>query len=365
MSHLDEGQLHELLDGELDEPARGAALAHLASCERCKAAYDEAAAFLAEADSLVDAVQLPTRAAEPPSRENAEPPSRPAAKPGLRTLAWAASLILAVGIGWYGSDLRRSVAPAESIATGGEVAGQVAAAPAVTQPAPADEAHQAGRAATQAAPKPERQVARQPEPLVSREDRRAKEVGNVAPVAEESGLGLDAADQVAAGPPPAAPAPAAAAPAAPTPSAEAMALKARRNEAVASADLAARGYLAPALFRAVAMEEAVRILGGSIRLIDGMTPTRVLTGNPTGITLVRVVYEDPPGRELWLDQSRAVPSEGERARSATTLLQGDTLVTRRDGGSRSLSWVDQNGFQLRLTGYLGTDSLTALQARVR
>ncbi|HWA15807.1 MAG TPA: zf-HC2 domain-containing protein, partial [Gemmatimonadales bacterium] len=131
MSHLEEGRLHELLDGELDESARAAALAHLAGCERCRAAYEEAKSFVAESDALIDAVQLPAQ----PAARAAAPAVAPtvahravevrdvAAATRLRryrTLAWAASVMFAVGLGWYGSSLsRRHDAPtaAETVLT--------------------------------------------------------------------------------------------------------------------------------------------------------------------------------------------------------------------------------------------------------
>lgn len=121
--------------------------------------------------------------------------------------------------------------------------------------------------------------------------------------------------------------------------------------------------------RQIEMEEAVRTLGGSIRLIDGLTPERMLTGRGAGDDLtsfVRVVYQDPPGRELWLDQRRGASfgNREERSDAATAWLPGDTLVTPEPNGARSLSWVDQTGFLLRLTGFLDTDSLVLLRGRV-
>jgi hypothetical protein len=139
---------------------------------------------------------------------------------------------------------------------------------------------------------------------------------------------------------------------------------------LAGADRAAFAKQAamPTTFRVIGMEEAVRMLGGSIRLIDGLTPTRVLAGRAAGgkdAATVRVVYEDPPGRELWLDQRRGAIAEVGRADAATALLPGDTLMVVREQGARSLDWVDQTGFLLRLTGYVPTDSLQRLQARIR
>ena len=51
MPHLDEGQLHALLDGELTPTERAEAEAHLASCAACRATQAEAVEFLAEAQA--------------------------------------------------------------------------------------------------------------------------------------------------------------------------------------------------------------------------------------------------------------------------------------------------------------------------
>jgi hypothetical protein len=121
------------------------------------------------------------------------------------------------------------------------------------------------------------------------------------------------------------------------------------------------------------MEAAVKTLAGSIRLVDGLEPVRMLAGpgrlladgDPT-LDAVRVVYLDPPGRELWLDQQRMRPeSESPRARRTQGLLPGDTVLAPVTGGAQSVSWMDQHGFRLVLTGFLPGDSLRALISRVR
>ena len=130
-------------------------------------------------------------------------------------------------------------------------------------------------------------------------------------------------------------------------------------------------------FRASSLEEAVRVLGGSVLLIDGMTPQMVLVGPGAAFAggnpdqeVVRVVYDDPPGRQLWLDQQRIEqrPEGAAQAAGATSklnLLPGDTLVTPAPDGASSLNWVSQTMFRLELRGFLPTDSLRALARRVR
>jgi hypothetical protein len=122
------------------------------------------------------------------------------------------------------------------------------------------------------------------------------------------------------------------------------------------------------------MEEAVRRLGGNIRLVDGLVPSRILaaSGTPADSTsgLVRVVYGGPPDREIWLDQRRASPMPGP-APSWTPALQGAVSPPQGDeqarvgaAGLRVLRWQDRAGFSLSLTGNLPLDSLRALARRV-
>jgi hypothetical protein len=382
MSHLDEGQLHELLDGELDENARAAALAHLAGCERCRAAYEEAKSFLAEAEALVDAVQIAGGTRDTPQVEPtlARASIRSRSRLGTyRTLAWAASLVLAVGLGWYGSTLSRGT-PEAFKSEAGKAAG--AASDAV---GPATQEQPVQVAPPAAAPAPalagaDRTVPRRPT---------APQAKTTAPAGADAVLAAAANQAPVPMPEPATTASGAEssdlmtrriAPVQEQPAPQAATSapadrEARRNErdatplaelAGAEAHFAAR-QPAPALVP-MEMEAAVRILGGSIRLIDGLTPTRVL-GEPGsdqgGTSHVRVVYEDPPGRELWLDQRRVTSMADMRARAATALLPGDTMEVAGAAGARSLRWIDQSGFQLALTGFLPADSLRQVMRRVQ
>lgn len=352
MSHLDEGLLTALLDNELAPAERLAAETHLGECADCRRLLEEVKAVASEADGLVEAVQLPVRrapadAANAPTRRSRWKSSR------WRVLAWAASVTLALGLGWMASDLRQPHSP---VAGPGESA---AAAPsaAVMMERLRDSAKPA--AAPPVAANPERLARQSASPEAAREDRRtlpaadaakggaAKVTGNV--VATE-------ADRLAEMGAPAANAPAPAAP------------------AIAPAEMSARALSTAQAsgFRQVGMEEAVRTLSGSIRLVDGLRPRSILIspgrsapGADASMDVVRVVYEDPPGRELWLDQQRPADAEG-RAKTPAggALLAGDTVIERAAGGPASVRWVDQRGFRLGLTGFLETDSLRAMIRRV-
>jgi anti-sigma factor RsiW len=59
MSHLDEGTLHALLDGELDSHEVREIQAHLGSCTACDSRFQAAKDVYGEADRLVGSVQVP------------------------------------------------------------------------------------------------------------------------------------------------------------------------------------------------------------------------------------------------------------------------------------------------------------------
>jgi len=122
MWHVDEGTLHAYLDdrergesaGALDPDLRVRVAAHLAECDDCSARLLLAERQRARAGDILGAavpaietppfeavtpVTIPTR----PRPATVSPRSRPAWMP----LAWAASLVLAVGAGWMGSVLWR------------------------------------------------------------------------------------------------------------------------------------------------------------------------------------------------------------------------------------------------------------------
>jgi len=382
MSHLDEGQLTALVDNELTAAQRSAVEAHLMACEECRRLYEEVKAFATEADGLVTAIELPasgplaplgaSSAARPPGGTPSRPgraealplgarsPSRRAVwLPRWRTVAWAASVVLAVGLGWVASDIR--------LASRHQALGEGSADSAPATAAEETVALEQQRPAL-LRPQVEEKVAKA-------EDRRAKRADKVA------------ADLPA--PPPPEPSQPAPAPAAAPPSAGAAAA-AGEIDGRANLGLLARKSVAPPAaaaaesaptdavtqhresgFRQVEMKEAVRVLSGSIRLVDGLQPERVLLGPgelvrgaDRALPLIRVVYKDPPGREMWLDQQRPADGEGGRLDSRSGLLVGDTVVTRGTTGSTSIHWIDEHGFRLALTGFLATDSLNALIHRV-
>ncbi len=101
MSHVDEGTLHAYLDGELTPVERERVDTHLKGCPACQARLAEERALIERASRLLGM-------AAPPER--AQPPLHQLRPPRFdwrlrRPLAWAATVILAVGVGWFANAM--------------------------------------------------------------------------------------------------------------------------------------------------------------------------------------------------------------------------------------------------------------------
>lgn len=120
MPHVDDGQLHAWLDGETRTEEVERIDRHLATCDECRGRLDEVARVHALAGELVDGAREANAPAwaELVARAQATRDANPAAAdpvaaeairtrrvgtPRLLTsgLAWAATLVLAFGLGWY------------------------------------------------------------------------------------------------------------------------------------------------------------------------------------------------------------------------------------------------------------------------
>ena len=77
MSHLDEGTLHALLDGELGSTELMEIEAHLAGCSACSTRLRTAREFLEEADRLVGSVQFGNYASTPAASSAQRPTPKP------------------------------------------------------------------------------------------------------------------------------------------------------------------------------------------------------------------------------------------------------------------------------------------------
>ncbi|MEJ2216689.1 MAG: zf-HC2 domain-containing protein [Gemmatimonadota bacterium] len=135
MSHVDDGLLHAYLDGALhaEDPAEAERVErHLAVCDDCRARLEAARGLRAEADALLEGATpaeldmppfetIAARAAARATKAGVPDPDRPTDAGGgdgvggtprrprrfvvTRTLAWAASIVIALGMGWWAREL--------------------------------------------------------------------------------------------------------------------------------------------------------------------------------------------------------------------------------------------------------------------
>jgi hypothetical protein len=357
MLHLDDGVIAELIDGELDEAARAAATAHLAACVECRTRHAETLAYSGESDRLIAAVGLPRPVR--PLRSTPAPAPLPRRIP-WRTLGWAASIVMATGIGYY-AGVPRPGSPS-GVADARVSANQQATGTEENRPSLAAEAEGPARRNL-----PAKEPPASPAPTETEMPREAAAKRATQPAPAEAPLATDPLRERDRAQPP-------------SPQAGAVTSAQDRSgrrdesselkqEAVPGAKML--GLAAAGAPHTGSMEEAVTRLGGSIRLIDGMAPVAVrfiasstAPGADAGAETVRVVYLDPPARELWLDQRR-IDTGDEQAGRADGLLVGDTIAAMLADGRRSLRWRDAGGFQLLLAGFLGADSLQVLARKVR
>jgi len=108
MSHVDEGTLHAYLDGELPPVERTALETHLADCATCRATLADERALRERASAVLASARPAERPAPPLEQLRREPKRSPWRV--RRSFAWAASLALALGLG-YSLRAPRASAP--------------------------------------------------------------------------------------------------------------------------------------------------------------------------------------------------------------------------------------------------------------
>jgi hypothetical protein len=347
MSHPDDGTIQMLLDGELGADDRARIEAHARSCAACAARIDEARAFQQEADRLVDLVAVPVVA------EGERPRARPRGA-GMRTLAWAASIVLAVGLGYYArggmptrpEETPEVVRPAQPTTPmdGQAVTAQQVPVPASPAPAPMQAERQAEAHTGAATPAGD---ARQRGGVESKQSTAVAPPSPAVGVAALERENRPSRDAAAVAPPTA-------------PAANAQPAK---TTAELRADAAAGSHDEPAVgWRVIALEEAVRILGGQVRLIDGLAPDRVETGPGTAVAgadptsaVVRVVYG---AGSIVLDEQREGKLESDGRLSAAR-------AAPRAAAAPPAGWREAGAIRYAVTGSVSPDSLRALADRVR
>ena len=409
MPHLDEGTLHALLDGELDVAEVKEIQTHLGACAACGSRLQDVKQFLAEADSLVGALEtpagapLPGRAPGPsagarPPAADAKPWREPVwdAAPQLllpenledvarrrrwnRRFRWAAMIALVLGAGQL---VKGVFGPGEPKLLMNE-RDVISAAP--QEPLPVTSPEETTRPQAPAPPPRPSAVTRPPAP---------KSAADQPPVLAKQAAETVAADQfdtLSVAQVDTAPLPVAgiaAASQADTPRDETA--PAARGDA--SADLATRAAAAAALeeldrermrsranaataslpppeappavpaprtleqksqtYLRIGLDEAAQQLGRPMHVIEAMSPEfvgltqgRLVAGADPNRPVVRVVYRDQRGRMILLDQQRLRPGQAPGAASV------------------SLRWI-LGDVMLYLHGEPGNDVLRNLQRRVR
>lgn len=283
MQHLDEGLLHALVDGEVPSEDLDPLTSHLAACADCRIRLDEARGLAVSAAALVDAIEVPSFNA-PAART---PMSRAARRDWIRPLAFAATLVLAVGLGYSARGWRdgRDERPAFATQSAEDTAGTSEPRTGGPIPSPAGQTGRAEqRRAVQAVPErkaergeaapapapPERVSAPFPSskttiaPVVPPRDTLISEIGEAIRGGLRSSRTADARNPVAAAP-------------------------SVRN------DLEVRQET-----ERVSLEDAIRRLGGHLRLIQGIVPARAEIRDGS----VRLVYAVGPWT-VFLDQRLA------------------------------------------------------------
>jgi hypothetical protein len=330
MQHLEEGYLHAIADGEVPSDELVAVREHLDACESCRARLDAARNEAETARELIELIEVPVGPSGSGGRAMPGPEVR--GFRWVRPLAWAASLVLAAGIGYMnrpGVDALLSTPP-EPVSIGriDTVFLDVPApsGPTVNQPVEADRLKESAappppQSPRPQSPAPEAEAGPPPAPVPARQQAagaRAEEVQSAKKLESKDAdanfnqavrerAANDARDQTtqlrANRPPPAAPS-------------VAGATAESRLMAKSAADAA------PTI---ISFPRAVELLGGRIKLIEGMVPARLEALGRT----VRVIY----------------------------LIDEGDLVLAQVAAPDSVNWA--------LSGPLSADSLASLRARIK
>ncbi|MGH7510682.1 MAG: zf-HC2 domain-containing protein [Gemmatimonadales bacterium] len=410
MSHLDEGTLHALLDGELEIAEVREIQLHLGMCAACGSRLQDVKQFLAEADRLVGTLEIPPGAgrarSEPPPPPPATPPP-PSPKPRREPESWEAPPLLlpdplegsqrrkrwARGLRWAamiavvvfgGRAVNNTLRPSkpELQFNDRDAAPAIAATPPAVA-SPQETVRPAGPTARRAQPTPvdrppTERAAPAPEPkaLADREtsDTNTDELGTVAargdsaPTEDVTVRGAETTQPGTVDSP-----------------REEVDLETRRAASAALAELdrerlrsraaAATAALPPAqpetpaatepppppptleqrgqVYLRIGLDEAARQLGRPLHVIEAMTPQfigltqgRGVPGADASRPVVRVVYQDSRGRMILLDQQRMLTGQSPGAAAG------------------SLRWA-LGDVMLYLHGEPGPDVLRNLQRRVR
>ena len=360
MLHPDDGLIVEFLDGEFAPGARAELEAHLAGCGACGERVASARSAREEADELVALLGEPEARAGagelPPALRRA--PRRPIP---WRTLGWAASLVLAAGLGYAGgAGFDGTTGPRDEGTPASRAVGQ-------------SDSRGVGRSDSR--PMAEAPLERRSDGATDRLPGRPTdrltdaEPGPPSRVAEEAAIRAGAVSGEFAAPAEAA---------ARLDERAGFQAKALADAAEPTGRRAAENDAAP-----TSLDAAIRALGGSIRLLDGLEVKRVditWLRMPDGDSAasVELAYADQAGRQILLRQSRTAErgaqleaaDEARRRAPAAQAVAPQAAVGRDRAeapsvGDGKVEWTDPAGFRLLLRADADADSLARLRARVR
>jgi len=365
MTHLDEGQLHAYLDHE-ERDSTGAERQdtdrHLAECAECRAQLEAERRIRDRAHTLLGATG-PAGVSAPPFDAVLERARRQRARPFRvpRTvaLAWAASVALALTVGWYARSLVLGAGGGAAAAGVAGAAPESATAVGAAEAAGAADEMRVGT--TRAAPPAARQLAQGigademagPERVtqVSQQEVRAEAPAAPATLQDRARANLAVAEAKAerdtgalvvgvTG--------------APVPSA-APAITLRR--AVPAAEMAEEVWVT------VTPAEAERRLGGPLATIPGLPSLRTTVFGTGPAVMTRTIQVLGPGLTIELVQERGSPPAKERAAvPAAPPEAAGRAAAAEPGPSITVQW---EGFSVTGRALVPADSLRKLLSRLR
>jgi anti-sigma factor RsiW len=334
MSHVDEGQLHAYLDGALPPGDRERVDAHLAECPGCRQHLEEARALITRADALL-ALARPVERPAPPLHELRRPPLWWRVR---GPVAWAATVVLAVGVGWVLRAAREPATNRNAITT--------AAPDTTTRIAVLDRADKAV-----SAPARQEKRAERPARVATEERGRTDSVAAGADGRVATGV---FAPSMAPPPPPSVTA-REAAPLSATKAAPAGALAPLPQAAAAP-------HRAPAVLSStwpiIQRDPARHLLGTDLAMIPGV-PVRDIRMSPFSDGVVVVQQEIDSATVIQLYERRADAA----AANAHGYVRQDQGVRGRDEAERLARFIGP--LRVEIAGPLGTDSLSKLLELVK
>lgn len=389
MSHVNEGQIHAYLDRQLefaDQAAREGFETHVAECSDCTVLLNEARAVHARATGMLGDSQ--PAVADMPSFESvvtraSKRSARWATVKKLnrtRALAWAASIVVAVAVGWYARVLERDwfdldeavVALAEDqakelggvagagaatsdLAGGGQPAAPTLAAPAAARARVAPALQQvAGRRAEDAAAVGAAGAATEEESRVALPVERQRVVADELSAKTVTRALADSA--VLAEP-----------------------LRVRRDAPAALKR--AREFAEPDLFAAleapaptddlrwivVSQDEAERSIARKLLLVDGLDVVEISIAATEPRARVRVVQLLPSGDSLEIVQQPTTPEVDRVAGVLEPRLQDARDEQEEEANEREISSVSviRGDVVVEMRGRIPIDSLRVLLSRLR